>query len=75
MGGCCDGVCGKCHGGMMLVFGVVLFVATWYAKAQNNVYLVWYTLAVLAVLKGLMKLSMPDDCGHCQVEAPARKKR
>ena len=69
---CHDGVCSKCWGAKFIVFGVVLFGATWYAKSTNNVYLIWYVLAVLLVLKGLMKLAMPMGCGHCAA-MPAKK--
>ena len=69
--GCCGGgVCGKCHGGTMLFIGVVLFLATWYA---TDVKFIWYTLAVLVALKGLMKMVMPMGCGHCQPEMPMKK--
>ncbi|MBI1935501.1 hypothetical protein HYS31_03595 [Candidatus Woesearchaeota archaeon] len=64
--GCCEGgICSKCWGVKFIVVGVVLYLATWYAKGQNNIWLVWYTIAALLVLKGVMKLAMPMGCGHC----------
>lgn len=68
---CHDGMCAKCHGGKWVVFGLVLFVATWYAKSQANVYLIWYVLALLLVLKGLLKLAKPC-CPHCEA-VPMKK--
>ena len=72
MGECCDGVCSKCWSTKWIVLGVVLFVATRYAKVRSNVYIIWYVLAALLVLKGVMKLAMPDGCGHCK-KMPAKK--
>ena len=70
---CHDGYCAKCHGGKWVVFGVVLFAVTWYAKSQGDVYFIWYALAVLVALKGLMKLAMPT-CSHCKGSMMAMKK-
>ncbi|MBI2647187.1 hypothetical protein HYW99_01805 [Candidatus Woesearchaeota archaeon] len=69
---CYEGYCTKCHAFKWVVFGIVLFLVTWYAKASNNVYLIWYALAVLLVLKGIMKFSMPA-CSHCQPSTEAKK--
>jgi len=70
---CKCGVCGKCRATKLLIGGIVLFIATWYAKSTGNVYLIWYTLAALLVLKALMKFAIPN-CPHCSVEMPKKKK-
>ena len=74
MGDCMDGMCGKCRAAKWIVMGIVLFIATWYAKNSGNVYAVWYTIAVLLVLKGIAKLAKPN-CGHCAADMPMKKKR
>ena len=68
---CYDGVCYRCRASKVILFGIVLFVATWYAQQQNNVYLIWYVLAVVLFIKGLVKLATPN-CPHC---APSKAKR
>ena len=70
---CCDGVCSKCWSLKYIIVGVVLFAATWYAKSKSDVYLIWYALAALVVLKGILKLAMPGGCGHCNTVMPAKK--
>lgn len=70
---CHDGVCSKCWAGKFIIFGLVLFASTWYAKATSNVYFIWYVLALLLVLKGIMKLTMPS-CGHCKGEMKKGRK-
>lgn len=68
---CCCGICTKCYAGKLVIIGAVLFIATWYAKAQRDVYFIWYALAVLVILKGLLMLVKPN-CPHCE-EMPMKK--
>ena len=74
MGDCMDGVCGKCRAAKAIVLGVVLFIATWWAQSKGNIWLIWYTIAVVLVLKGLAKLAMPS-CGHCSADMPMKRKK
>ncbi len=71
---CCSSVCTKCKAGKYIVFGAILFIATWWAKSQGNVYFIWYVLAGLVILKGVMKLAMPH-CPHCAPETSMKKKK
>ncbi len=70
MCGCHDGVCSKCWGGKYIVIGAVVFVTAW----KWPMY-IWHVLGVLLVLKGVMKLAMPNGCGHCAAEMPVKKGR
>ncbi len=70
---CHDGACGKCWAAKYILFGVVLFVASWYAKSNGDVYIIWYTLAALLVLKGIIKMAKPC-CPHCEA-MPMKKGR
>ena len=70
---CHDGACAKCWAAKYILFGVGLFIATWYAKSYNDVYLIWYILAILLVLKGIIKMAKPM-CPHCEPSAMAMKK-
>ena len=60
-GGCCDGVCGMCHGVKKLVLGVLILVwALWLPELDWKL-----VLGVLLVLVGLLKMIKPE-CGHCK---------
>ena len=69
MCGCNDGVCGKCHAGKFIVFGVVVILTAVYWPQY-----IWHVLGALLVLKGVMKLAMPGGCGHCAAEVKKGKK-
>lgn len=57
--GCLGGVCAKCRGSMVLVFGIVLLINQLWKFAD------WVTLvAILLILAGILKLIKPG-CGHC----------
>ena len=65
-GMCHDGVCGKCHAGKFIVFGLILVAnQLWFGWD------IWVVIGVLLVLKGFLKLAMPT-CGHCKSE-PVKK--
>ena len=59
-----DNVCGKCHGGVMLVVGIVILVVA--IQWPRNI---WHVIGVLLILKGLLVMAKPDGCGHCAVPA------
>lgn len=65
--GCFDGVCSKCWAAKYIVVGLVLIANQLWFKWD-----IWVVIGVLLVLKGLMKLAMPEGCGHCR-EMPAKK--
>ena len=71
---CSCGVCGKCHGVMKLVWGVLLLVnaIVWPRWLGVDGWVSF--VAVLMVLVGLMKMLKPS-CGHCGSEMPAKKKK
>ncbi len=50
---CHDGMCGKCHAGKWIVFGLILIVNQLYLKWD-----VWVVIGMLVVLKGIMKLAL-----------------
>ena len=64
----CGEVCGKCHGGMMLVIGIVILVVA--IQWPRNI---WHVLGVLLILKGIIVLSKPDGCGHVTVPTTPAK--
>ena len=64
---CCDGVCSKCSGAKYIVTGLIVLLTVMYWPLR-----IWHVLAVLLILKGLVKLVKPT-CGHCQAEAPVKK--
>ena len=70
---CChESVCGKCRAWKFLILGIVLYAVTWYAQAQNSVWIIWYAIAVLVLLKGISQLLMPY-CPHCKPASKSRK--
>ena len=57
---CHGGVCAKCHGAKLLVFGLILIGwATWWAGVDWRIFLGW-----VAVIAGALKIIKPT-CGHC----------
>ncbi|MDP3989834.1 MAG: hypothetical protein Q8Q01_01365 [archaeon] len=71
---CHHGICGKCHGVMKLVWGVLLLVNAFVWPRWLGVDGWVSFVAVLMVLVGLVKLMKPS-CGHCESEMPMKKKR
>lgn len=71
---CSCGVCGKCHGVMKLVWGVLLLVNAFVWPRWMGVDGWVSFVAVLMVLVGLMKMLKPS-CGHCESEMPPKKKK
>ena len=65
---CCDGYCGKCHAGKLIVFGLILVANQLYLKWD-----IWVLIGALFVLKGIMKMAMPS-CGHCKPMAMKKGK-
>ena len=68
--GCEGGVCGKCMGGKFIVIGAVVLVTAWRWPQY-----IWHVLGGLLILKGLMKMAMPNGCGHCSAEMPKKGKK
>lgn len=66
---CHDGVCARCWGVKYVVVGAAILVTA--VKWPDYV---WHVLGALLVLKGVLKLAMPQGCSHCQ-EMPAKKKK
>ena len=66
---CCGGVCGRCWAAKYIVVGVVVVLtAQYWAKY------IWHVLGALLILKGILKLAMPNGCGHCAPEMKKGKK-
>ena len=67
--GCnCEGMCAKCMGGKLIVFGVIVVLTAVYWKDY-----IWHVLGGLLVLKGVMKVAMPGGCGHCSGSSEVKK--
>lgn len=79
-GGCCDGMCGKCRAGKLVIGGalVLLNIYVWpqWGVAGKNMPGIdgWFAfIAALLIIKGVLKFIMPS-CPHCKAEAmPAKK--
>ncbi len=57
---CHFGMCHKCHGGKMLVLGIILLVNAFWPFLDW-----WKLIGILLVLGGIMKMVMPR-CSHCE---------
>ena len=64
---CCDGVCSKCWSTKYIVVGAVVLLTAIYWPGY-----IWHVLGALLVLKGVVKMAMPQGCGHC-ASMPAKK--
>lgn len=75
-GGCGDGMCGRCLAGKLVIGGalVLLNIYAWpkWTEWPNG----WFAfIAVLLIIKGVLKFVMPN-CPHRKAEAaPAKKGR
>lgn len=67
------GICGRCHGVMKVVFGLLLLLNAfvWPLWIGIDGWVAW--LAVLMVIGGLVKLVKPT-CGHCCGSVSGKKK-
>ena len=65
---CCCGACAKCHAAKYVVVGAVVLATAVYWPDK-----IWHVLGGLLILKGVLKMAMPN-CGHCQPMAKKGKK-
>jgi hypothetical protein len=79
MGGevCYQGICSKCMAVKYMVIGT-LFVLTLVMSRENRLealYNLAMVIGVLLVFKGLLIMSQPSGCGHCQPQTEVKKSR
>ena len=65
---CCDGICAKCLSMKYIVAGVVIILVRIYTNWD-----IWIVLGTMVAIKGLLKLAMPNGCGHCKTPIPIKK--
>lgn len=66
---CCDGVCGKCWSLKYILVGLIFILVTLFTELN-----IWIVIGILLVIKGVVKLAMPNGCGHCRTESTPSKK-
>jgi len=71
---CYCGVCSRCHGVMKIVFGALLLLNAFLWPRWLGVDGWVAFIAVLVVLKGLLKLFKPS-CGHCEEKTMSMGKK
>ena len=72
-GNCSDGVCAKCHAVMKVVIGGLILLNLFFIKWTGTFEKWAQFIAVLFIIKGVIKFIMPN-CSHCKPETMAAKK-
>ena len=75
---CHQGICSKCWAVKYIIMGTI-FVLTlvWSGKEDpvRALYNLFMVVGVLMVFKGLLIMTNPMGCGHCQSQAEAKKSK
>lgn len=72
--GCDMNICGKCHGGKKIIWGLLLLLNAfiWPLWVDLSGWIAW--IAILMVLFGILMMIKPS-CGHCSISATSAGKK